>query len=84
MSEEEVVFVSNDTTITKTMAKFGNSTYPIANIGAVTIVRKSPGWWPLGVLTAIGSILAFGVDAGAGLVLGAIAAVLLFFAFTGH
>lgn len=39
----EVLFQSGDITVTRSVAKFGNSTYPIANIGSVVIERE-PGF----------------------------------------
>lgn len=43
----EVLFQSGDITVTRSVAKFGNSTYPIANIGSVVIEDEAnslSGW----------------------------------------
>jgi Family of unknown function (DUF6232) len=56
---DEVIFQKQGITITKTMARFGNATYPIANIGAVTIEHdaSSLGGWT--VVIALGGFIAF-------------------------
>jgi len=48
----EVLFRSSDITITRSVAKFGNATYPIANIGSVVIEAEAGFFGTIMVLAA--------------------------------
>ena len=61
--EDEVILAENSAgiTISKTMARFGNVSYPIASIGAVSISKEKSMLVRLGVIVGIvGVALLFG------------------------
>lgn len=60
----DALFQSGNITITRSVAKFGNSTYPIANIGSVTIESESRTIAGLLVMVAIGGGIWSGISAG--------------------
>jgi hypothetical protein len=52
---EEAIFRNGNIEVTKTMAKFGNITYPIAGIGSVSVTAPDRiGGYVLSVAIAIG------------------------------
>ena len=63
---EEVIFRQGNIEVSKTMAKFGNVTYPIAGIGSVFVA--APSRVGLYVAAAVAVLIGFwiGADAGAG------------------
>lgn len=60
----EALFQSGDITINRSVAKFGNSTYPIANIGSVTIESEPRTLAGLLFLVGIGGGIWLGFTAG--------------------
>lgn len=60
----DILFQSGDITITRSVAKFGNATYPIANIGSVIIENEPRTGAGLLVFLAIGAGIWSGVSAG--------------------
>lgn len=61
---DDVLFQSGDITITRSLAKFGNATYPIANIGSVVIEKDAPNLLGVIALVAIGGGIWVGSYAG--------------------
>ncbi len=68
----EVLFRSGNIEITDSLAKFGNATYPIANIGSITIVEipKSHGGAIFVVALIVGLVVSAGAGAGIGAAVG--------------
>ena len=75
----EVIFTSNDIEVTNTMAKFGDTSYPIANIGSVTLEEDPSSLLGVAVLLIVGAIIAFFTDAYGGMMWCIIGAVVLGF-----
>lgn len=57
----EILFQSGDITVTRSLAKFGNSTYPIANIGSVIVADEVSGVAGWVILIGIGVAIWIGI-----------------------
>jgi hypothetical protein len=73
---EEAIFRNGNIEVTKTMAKFGNITYPIAGIGSVSVTAPDRiGGYVLSVAIAIGGWTIGGGWALAGVIAAVVVAV---------
>ena len=57
----EVLFQSGDIIVTRSVAKFGNSTYPIANIGSVIVADEASGASGWVLLLGVGVAIWIGI-----------------------
>ncbi len=75
----DVLFESSNILITKSVAKFGSATYPVANISSVGISESYP-YALLGIIVALGGMFwaGYAIGAGAGILVLAIALYVTF------
>ena len=55
---DDVIMSRDNIQVTRTMARFGNTTYPVASIGAVSVEDDRSSLIGLGVITMIGGVIA--------------------------
>ncbi len=78
---DDVILKSGTITVTKTMAKFGDTSYPIANIGAVSIEESEHWLGGLGVIMVVaGLAMMFFGNFGGGTAVSVLGAVLVWYA----